>query len=61
MSERAIVGSIVFLLIAGVILLVASLEEPSRVLDWIGGALAMWGTLVVQFYFRKKGPPANGR
>ncbi len=58
-DDRPIIAAIVFLLLAGIVVLVATLNEPSRLLDWIGGSILSWGTLIVQFYFRKKGPVSD--
>lgn len=59
MDNRVIIAAIYFIILAGVLMLIVTIEEPSRILDWIGGTLLSWGTLIIQFYFRKKGTP-NG-
>lgn len=56
MFERRLIASMYFLILAGTIVLIVGMDEPNRLLDWLGGTLLAWGTLIVQFYFRKKEP-----
>lgn len=56
MVERRLIAALYFLVFSGTIVLIASMAEPNRLLDWLGGTLLVWGTLIVQFYFRKKEP-----
>lgn len=55
-DDRPVIAAIVFLLLAGTIVLLSQMDVPSALLAGVAGSLVSWGTLIVQFYFRKKGP-----
>ena len=60
-DDRPIIAAIVFLLLAGTIVLLSQMVEPSVLLAGVVGSLVSWGTLIVQFYFRKKGPTTDAQ